>query len=324
VSLSQIDLNLLLVLDTVLSERSVVGAARRLHVTPSAISNALARLRSEFGDPLVVRSGRGIVPTPRAAELAPSLKQALSELERVIQNDVFDPATTTRQFTLALADASQIARLPSLLMLLGKEMPRSRLRVVGIDTYVSSGGIAGTEVDVALIRLEAGGPGIHMTSVYEEESVLAARRGHPKTRKRITTIQLAGLQHVDVQVAPGRGYPELAPSYARLNIERVVAVVVPSFIAAAAVVAKTDFVATLPVSLVETLGERFGLQVITGPAPRITTEIKLVWHERTHDDPAMRVFRELVVRAAGGPGEVESGRPHRAAAQPRNMRGASR
>lgn len=298
-SLSQLDLNLLLVLDTVLSEGSVVRAGRRLHVTPSAISNALARLRSVLGDPLVVRSGRGIVPTPRAAGLAPSLRRALSELERAVQENAFDPATTTTQFTLAIADAGQIARLPRLVRLLAREMPRARLRVVGIDTYVSSGGLAGTEVDVAIVAVEEEAPGVHMAPLYQEESVLVARRGH-RAGGRITKAQLAELQHVDVQVAPGRGYRELARSYERLGIAREVAVVVPSFIAAAAVVAETDLVATLPASLVEVLGEPLGLRVLTAPAPRIALGIKLAWHERTHGDPAMRAFREVVARAANG------------------------
>jgi len=299
VSLSRLDLNLLRVLDTVLSERSVVRAARRLHVTPSAISNALARLRSALGDPLVIRSGRGVVPTTRAAGLAPSLKRALSELERAVQSDAFDPATTTRQFTLAMSDAGQIAFLPRLMKVLAKEMPRSQLRVVGIDTYISSGGITGQEVDVATIAVAERAPGVHSMPLYKEESVLVARRGHPRASARINKGQLGQLQHVDVQVAPGRGYRELAGTYARLNIKREVALVVPSFIAAAAVVAHTDFVATLPTSLVDDLGERLGLRVITAPVPRITAEIKLVWHERTATDLAMRSFREVVARAAG-------------------------
>lgn len=298
-SLSRLDLNLLRVLDTVLSERSVVRAARRLHVTPSAISNALARLRSVLGDPLVIRSGRGIVPTTRAAELAPSLKRALNELERAVQSDAFDPTTTTKQFTLAISDAGQIARLPRLAKLLAKEMPHSQLRVVGVDTYMSSGGITGTEVDVAIIAVAEKTPGVHFAPLYKEDSVLVARRGHPRASAQITKTQLGQLQHVDVQVAPGRGYRELARSYARLDIKREVGMVVPSFIAAAAVIAQTDFVATLPASLVEVLGKRLRLRVVMAPAPRITTEIKLVWHERTLDDPAMRSFREVVTRAVG-------------------------
>ena len=173
-SMSRLDLNLLVVLDTVLSERSVARAARRLHVTPSAISNALARLRAALGDPLVTRVGRGIVPTPRPLALAPALQRALLDLELAVAEDVFDPATTTKQFTVAIADAGQIARLPGIVQLVAAEMPRARLRVVGIDTYFSSGGLAGTDIDVGLIGVADKPPGVHLLPLYEEESVLVA------------------------------------------------------------------------------------------------------------------------------------------------------
>jgi DNA-binding transcriptional LysR family regulator len=296
VSLSRIDLNLLVVLDTVLSERSVVRAAERLHVTPSAVSNSLARLRSVLGDPLVIRSGRGIVPTPHAASLAPSLKRALSDLESVVTKDAFDPLTTTRQFTLALADVSQTARFPELVKLVAKEMPRAQLRAVGIDTYVSSGGLSSMEIDAALIAQDKAA-GFNMMPLYKENSVLAGRRGNRFAGGRMTRAQLATLRHVDIQIAPGVGYSRLAQTYMQLGIERKIAVTVPSFIAAAAVVANTDLVATIPDSLMESLGERFALRVIAGPAPKMVTPINLVWHERTNNDPAMRAFRELVIRA---------------------------
>lgn len=296
-SLSDLDLNLLVVLQTVLAERSVVRAARRLHVTPSAISNGLARLRTALGDPLVTRQGRGIVPTPRANELAPLLTRALGDIERAVERDVFDPYTTTRGFTLAIVDAGQLARLPRLAKLLGKEMPHAKLRVVGIDTLLSSGGLAGTEVDVAIVAMDERAPGVHLRPLYAEHAVLVCRRGHRILSGRLSKARLAELQHVDVQVAPGRGYRGLAQSYARLGIARDVAIVVPTFLAAAAVVAATDLVATCPASLVELLGERLGVRAVVSPAPRMKLGVKLAWHDRTDDDPAMRAFRELVVRA---------------------------
>ena len=297
-SLGALDLNLLLVLDTVLAERSVVRAARRLHVTPSAVSNALARLRAALGDALVTRSGRGIVPTPRAAELAPALARVLRELDQAVSGSAFDPASTTREFTLAIADSGQLARLPRLALLLDKEMPRARLRVVGIDTLLSSGGLAGTEVDVAVAALPERAPGVHVTPLYEEHTVLVARRNHPRVGTRVSKAVLASLRHVDVQVAPGKGYRDLPASYARLGIEREVALVVPSFTAAAAIVAATDFVATLPASVVESFGERLGIRLVAAPVPGLTIEIKLAWHERTEHDPALRAFRDVIARAA--------------------------
>jgi DNA-binding transcriptional LysR family regulator len=293
VSLSQLDLNLLAVLRAVVEERSVVRAARRLHVTPSAVSNSLARLRHALGDPLVLKSGRGIVPTPRAAALAPVVDRALRDVERAI-GGVTDPAVTTRRFTLAIADGGQIVQVPRLASELARAMPRAVLRVVGIDTLLSSGGLAGTEVDVAIAAIEDATPGVHLSPLYEERSVLVARRGHPLAGTSLAKRGLASLRHVDVHVAPGRGYRGLAAAYTKLGIARDVALVVPSFAAAAAVVAETDWVATLPESLVARFGKAFGIQPLASPAPRVSLMLKLAWHERIEHDPLMRAFRERV------------------------------
>ncbi len=297
-SLTALDLNLLVVLDTVLAERSVVRAARRLHVTPSAVSNALARLRATLGDPLFIRSGRGVVPTPRATTLAPALARALRDLDRAIHGDAFDLATTDREFTLAIADAGQVVKLPRVVAEIGAKMPRARLRVLSIDTLFASGGLTGTEIDVAIGAGEKG-PGVHAEPLYQEHIVLVARARHPTIRRRVTKAQLAALRHVEVQVAPGRGSRPLAASYAALGVVRDIAVVVPTFTAAAAVVAGTDLVASLPGSLVDVLGPRLALRRVATPLAPVATTINLLWHERTHHDPVLRAFRGMLARAAG-------------------------
>jgi DNA-binding transcriptional LysR family regulator len=277
--LSQLDLNLLVVLETVLAERSVARAAR---------------LRVALNDPLVVRSGRGIVPTPRSAAMAPALGRALDELGRAIQLEAADPSLTTRQFTLAIADAGQLVQAPHLVSDFAKQMPKARLRVVGIDTLLSSGGLSGTEVDLAIAAFEANTPGVHVKALYKEYAALVARLEHPLVGTSISKRQLGGLRHVDVQLAPGRGYRGLASAYAQRGIDRDVALVVPNFTAAAAIVAATDFVATLPESFVARFGEAFGVTKLAGTAPRLSVDIKLAWHERTAHDTLMRVFRDVV------------------------------
>jgi DNA-binding transcriptional LysR family regulator len=295
ITLAALDLNLLLVLDTVLAERSVVRAARRLHVTPSAISNSLARLRAALGDPLIARSGRGIVPTPRAIELGPALARALRDLEQAVVGAKFDPSTTTRAFTLAIADAGQLVRLPALAGLLAKEMPRAQLRVVGIDSLVSLGGLAGTDVDVVLGVGERG-PGVHVEPLFDEHAVLVARRGNRAIGAKLSRAQLANVRHVAVEMAPGKGLRDLTgQAYARAGLPRDVAVTVPTFTTAAAIVAATDYVATMPESLVDVL--RFGVRVVGTPLSRQTITMNLLWHERTHADPAMTAFRAIVRRA---------------------------
>src|SRR5581483_10397968 len=223
-----LDLNLLLVLDTVLSERSVARAARRLHVTPSAISNALARLRAALGDPLVTRQGRGIVATPRAAELAPALARVMNELERAIAHRPFDAATCTRTFTLAMADAGQVARLPGIASAMARQMPQARLRVVGIDSLLSLGDLGSTEVDLH-VGVRATGPGIHAQPLLDEPTVLVARKDHPEHGRRLSRVRLGALRHVAVEMAPGRGIRDpITAAYARARIDRAVAVAVPT------------------------------------------------------------------------------------------------
>jgi DNA-binding transcriptional LysR family regulator len=295
-NLSTLDLNLLLVLHTVLAEGSVARAARRLAVTSSAVSNALARLRVALDDPLTVRSGRGIVPTPRAAALAPVLARTLAALGEAVSGTDVDPGHTEREFTLAIADVGQLAQLPRIVERLATAMPRARLRVVSIDTLHASGGLASTAVDVSIGAGERG-PGLRAAALYEERIALVARRGHPLVRTRVTRRVLEVLRHVEVHVAPGKGNRALAASYAAAGLTRDVAVTVPTFTAAAAIVSKTDFVASLPVSLVEVLGPRLGLRVVATPLRPVTTTINLLWHERTEHDATLRAFRELIEHA---------------------------
>lgn len=293
-SLSSLDLNLLLVLDTVLSERSVARAARRLHVTPSAISNSLAKLRVALADPLVTRQGRGIVPTPRATELQPALARALAELERVVTHGAFDPLTCTRSFTFAMADGGQVAWLPKVAAALVETMPNAQLRVVGIESLLALGDLGSGEVDLHL-GMPAKGPGIHAEPLFEERTLLVARRGHPATRGRLTRVRVSQLRHVAVEMAPGRGLRDpVTASYGRAGVERRIGITVSTFGAAAAVAASTNLVATLPVSFFAAQRGRGSLVEVAGPVPSHAVPIALCWHERTHTDPAMSALRALV------------------------------
>src|SRR5262249_8501474 len=153
----------------------------------------------------------------------------------------FDPATTNRELYLAISDAGQVAWLPVLTARMATEMPRARLSVVAVDTLVARGGLSAGEIDVLLGRGQSG-PGIHVAAVCEERLVLVARRGHPILQGRATKPKLAALRHADVHVAAGHTNRDLVKAYARLGITRDVAVVVPTFTAAAAIVAGTDLV----------------------------------------------------------------------------------
>jgi DNA-binding transcriptional LysR family regulator len=275
----------------------VARAARRLHVTPSAISNALARLRELLDDPLVTRKGRGIAPTPRAAELAPTIAHALRELDVALFASRFDPTTCTRTFTLAAADAGQLTYGPELAKRMLRELPRARLRLVAIDSLVSLGDLASSEIDLHF-GVRARGSALHVQPLVDERTVLVARRGHPATRKRASPRSLATLRHVRIDMVPGRGFRDaVADAYERADLPRDVAMSVPTFTAAAAVVSATDLVATLPESFANAYAARFGVTVVRGPVPQHRVELVLSWHDRTHADPASVAFRALVQRA---------------------------
>lgn len=297
VSIYSIDLNLLAVLHAVLVEGSVARAARRLHVTPSAVSNAIARLRELLDDPLFVRRGRGIAFTQRALELAPKLERALGEIEALVRGPDFDPGKTTRVFTLAAADAGQVAYAPRLVASFSARMPRAELRIVGIDSLISSGGLSGDEVDVA-VGPGKEGPGIHLKRLFDEEAILVGRRGHPLAGLRLSRSRLPELRHVAVSMSVGgRGQDLTQEAYLAKGIARKVVVTVPTFVAAAKIAAASDLVATIPRSLYLASGRALGVVPLALPQPVPAIEIRMAWHDRTHADPAMLLFRELVREA---------------------------
>lgn len=272
------DLNLLEVLRVVLAEQHVARAAARLHVTPSAVSNALARLRDQLGDPLVVKKGRGIVPTPRAEALKPLLERSLAELQRALLPDAFDPLACERTFTLALADVGQLAWGPALARAFARALPRAHLRLIGIEALLALGDLGSPEID-AHVGLPPEGVGLHVEPLVEVENVLVCRPRHPLVGKRLTDRQRAELQHVRVDLVPHRRFPD--PFGARN-----VVVTVPSFATAAAIVAATDYVTMLPRPLVGKLAVL--------PSPRHAIRFTLAWHERSDGDPASAFFRSLV------------------------------
>lgn len=301
-NLSAIDLNLLWVLHAVLAERSVTKAAARLHVTSPAVSNALARLRSALGDPLFVRSGRGLTPTPRALELAPVLARSFGDIETTLKGGAaFDPKTCTRELTIALSDAELIASLSKIAKVFAQRLPRARLRVVTLDTLISSGGLAGDEVDLTI------GPphsedGVHSQPLFQEAGLFVARRDHPRVKRVLTPERFNAERHVDIHLLlgkPGAGHRAIEAAFAAAGLTRDIAVTVPTFAAAAAVVASTDFLCGMPKRVAQLLGRALPLRVLDGPGPPFPFEMSLHWHERTHLDPAVAAFRSVVTTALG-------------------------
>jgi DNA-binding transcriptional LysR family regulator len=298
-NLASIDLNRLLVLHAVLSERGVTRAAAALHVTPSAVSNALARLRATFDDPLLVRSGRGLVPTPRATALAPQLAHAVAAMARVVdEQSNFDPARSTRTFTLACSDAEQISEVPRIAAACARKLPNARLRVMSVDQLESRGGLAGGEVDAAIAPAHGPLRDVYSADLYQEEGVLVVRKGHPQVRRRMSKDLFNTLRHIDILLAlsgPGIGHRIVEEFFASHGLRRDIAISVPSFAAAAAIAAQTDWVAGMPRRMAAVFLRQMPLSTVALPVPPVPFRIQLVWHERTHTDAGARFFRSVIL-----------------------------
>jgi DNA-binding transcriptional LysR family regulator len=300
-NLAQLDLNLLLVLNAVLQHGSVAASARELHVTPSAVSNALARLRVALDDPLFVRRGRGLIPTPRALRLQPQLSAALATLEGALGEERFDPRTSTRGFGLAMADGDQLALLPAIAQAFMRALPKAQLNAISIDALLASGGLAGPLAELA-IAPQLPDPELHWLPLYETDAVVVARRDHPElpARKQISPELFRALRHVDTHLAlgrPGVGHKAAEDAFAQAGLARDVAITVPTFAAAAMIAARTDLLAALPRQVAETLCSLLPLRLLElRGAPRMP--LGLVWHDRVHDDPATRHLRELIAKVA--------------------------
>jgi DNA-binding transcriptional LysR family regulator len=300
-NLSAFDLNLFVVLHAVLEEGSATRAAKRLNVTQSAVSNALGRLRAALGDPLVVRNGRGLVPTPRAEELAPVVAQAIAHLQSVVDRGrVFDPGKSTRTFTIAAADNHQTSEAPRIAAAFAKGLPRAALRMVSADFLAASDGLSSGEIDLALVPSLIADRGPCGERVFAERACLLVRRDHPKVRGKITPKLFNELGHIDVEVALGKkgvGHEGAEQHWKSVGLVRRVAVTVPYFTTAALMASRTDFVAGLPSRAAAVLCAVLPVRIAPTTFPLPSMDISITWHARTDADPGARYLRRLVADA---------------------------
>jgi DNA-binding transcriptional LysR family regulator len=301
-NLAAVDLNLLLVLHTVLEERSATRAARRLHVTQSAISNALARLRALLGDPLFVRSGRALAPTSRAAALQPRLADALRQLEGAIAGEAsFDPRTTERRFTIACTDYDEVTFLPHIVALFARRMPLANLRVVTLDYVINRDAMATGDVDLLLALSNAPIQACDKEELVIDDVVLVARHDHPKVGAgaRLSRADFNSLRHVDLMLFGDKGllHRPLERTLARAGLVRNVALAVPHFFMVALAVARTDFIAGLPRTFAREMAALLPLRLIETPVRIPGFSTSMFWHHRARQDVAAAAFRQIVREA---------------------------
>lgn len=287
------DLNLLITLDVLLAEGNVTRAAQRLGLSPSAMSRSLARLRETTGDPLLVRAGRGLVPTPRALELRDKVSQLVQDAQAVLRpENAPDLKQLVRTFTLRTSEGFAENFGPHLIARIGLEAPSVLLRFVQKLDKDSAQLRAGT------IDLETGvvaatmGPEVRAQALFRDRYVGVVRLAHPLCQSEITPTRYADGRHIGIT----RQGLEMGPIDEALNLmglERKIAVVVAGFSTAVAMSRDSDLIASVPERHTGSL--RAGMH--TFPLPFTTPEftVSLLWHPRFHADPAHRWLRGLVI-----------------------------
>jgi DNA-binding transcriptional LysR family regulator len=300
IQLHDVDLNLLVLFEAVFAERHVGAAAARLHVTASAVSHGLRRLRELFDDPLFLRTPKGVVPSARATELAPAIVEILARVRNVVGSvERFDPAVSSRRFSIGAPDATLAVILPRLTAELSRTAPRIDLSVRHLLPMSGPGELDSGAIDLVVVPLDDVPARFFTKVLYEEEFVIAAREGHPFLKKP-TLRAYCELAHVLVSIT-GESQGFLDEALAKRGLSRRVALTVPNFLLALAALAGSDFVSAIPRSLVAVHAARFGLASVKSPLAMRRWQPRAVVPKVSMADAGIAWLFAAVERAAKGP-----------------------
>jgi DNA-binding transcriptional LysR family regulator len=298
-NLSRIDLNLLVVLETIVAEGGVSRAAERLNLTQPAVSHALARLRDLFGDPLFVRQGRTLAPTALTKRLIEPLRQSLQALDALIEkSDGFDPTRNETSFAVAMRDPMEVLILPPLMRRLARDAPKIDLRTVQVRRRSIETGLADGTLDAVLDVPLPLSERVHRQRVGSDRFVVVARKAHPRVRPGFTLPTYLEQRHVMVtsrRRGPGAEDIELGQH----GLRRHVSLRCRNYLAAFRVVGATDLVLTMPERYATLLAAGSAVRALRMPLKMPALDLYLYWHDRVHDDPANRWLREQLREALG-------------------------
>jgi DNA-binding transcriptional LysR family regulator len=298
--IKRIDLNLLAVLDALLDERNVTRAAARLGYTQPTISGMLARLRHVFGDPLFVRTQRGLLPTPRAQALSVPLKQLLLDSQRLIAPGVFDPANAEATFAISTNDYMQRALLVPFVKVLRSEARHIRLAIRPPIIEGLGDALAHGQIDLAVTIPEFAMSDLPSRLLYRERYVVAVRAQHPLARRGAMTVErFCQYDHVLVSPTGGSFEGPTDQALARLKLRRRVRYSVPSFLLMPEILQTDDLIALVPSRLLRENVTR--LVVLKPPIEVQGFDVIAVWHARVDKDVAHRWLRRRLVETAKGP-----------------------
>lgn len=300
-----LDLNLLRIFDEVMTERSLTRAALKLSLTQPAVSNALRRLREALGDDLLRRSGQGLVPTPRALAVWPTVQDALRQLQATLTPSDFAPAQATTTFVMAMADATAAELIPGLIEVMDRDAPGVSVRVVPLTTRdprrlleqdqagMAIGYFPGVLAALTAQARAGENPAFEHQRLYDSQYVCVMRRDHPLSQAPLTLEAYCAARHLLVSFS-GRPFGFVDEALASLGRQRQVVLTVNQFFTAGRVVAKSDLLTVLPRHFLSVTGIASELVVHELPFDVPAIHVDMLWHRRLAHNSAHQWLRQVM------------------------------
>jgi DNA-binding transcriptional LysR family regulator len=290
------DLNLLPVFEALLRHGNVTRAAEDVGLTQSAMSSALGRLRRQLGDPLFVNTRAGMLPTPRALELAPLLTDALATVRRALNGrEAFDARRTARNLRVYMTDVGETVLLPALMRHLHQESPQLRLETAQLPAAELAVRMETGDLDLAVGYLPQLRDKIQRARLFEEQYVCMTR---PDRRGPLTLKEFVSARHVLIS-SMGSGHQRLERALAEHGVEQNVALRVPHFVVVPLIVADTDLIVSLPRHVADVWAKLVKVKVHPLPIKIPSFDVSLYWHPRVENDAANRWLREALQHLFG-------------------------
>jgi DNA-binding transcriptional LysR family regulator len=291
------DLNLLAALDALLATGSVSAAAERMHLSAPAMSHTLGRIRDALGDPILVRAGRKMIPTPRAAAMREPVRRLIADAQLLLQPDGGVPlARTVREFTVRAPEGMGIVYGATVLEALRRDIPLARLRFVP-ESDSDALALREGRIDLDVGTLPDKGPEVQTSLLYEQRVVGVVQAGHALLASRITAKRFAAQQHVAV-TRRGKSVEPLDRLLTAQGGKRQVALTVPSAYGALMAAARSMLVACVPEPLARTVAPSLGLEIFKLPVTVPVEQVLQAWHPRDTADPAHQCLRACVAEVS--------------------------
>ena len=292
-TLSKVNLNLLKIFHTLMQERQVTLAAKKLHLTQSAISNSLHQLRELLHDELFIRGVKKMIPTKKALEIAPEVDQILRKIESFLgQAETFDYKTSHRIFTLGTTDYIDFILLPYLYAFIKKKAPHVSLKILSMNEFPAEAFING-QIELGIGFEKKLDKQLCHEPLFTDTAVCIARTNHPIFAKPLTLERYLQAEHIRTAVY-SHELTKTDLALAKLNLKRAVKITIPEILPALKIISNSDLVGTFSKKLVIQSAKSYHLRYTNPPLKIPEVSIVQIWHRQQHNDPGLLWLRSII------------------------------